>query len=345
MNKRIIVDFIKDKMSIIILYMINTLSIIFFYTLITGYSKEIVYPLILALFFLGSFLIVEGYKYYQFNISIENIRNQQGFSDIKIRVRSKEHKRIISLLKDKQRKLSERLCAKESIYEEKIALLSQWMHKLKNNISVILMIAQENVLKEPENQNEFKNIENEAMVLHTSVGQALEFIRLGSFEQDFELAEIELIGSVKSCINKMKSQFLYNNVFPVMSENEKEFKVISDKRWNEVLIEQIISNAIKYSGGKSKDINKGKKIYFKVWCEEKYTYLSIKDEGIGIPEYDKDRVFRPFFTGHNGRKVRNSTGIGLYICKEISSKLGHEIKIESQVDEGTEVRMRYLSKL
>ena len=105
------------------------------------------------------------------------------------------------------------------------------------------------------------------------------------------------------------------------------------------MLSQIISNAIKYSS----DHDKSKNIYFSISKEEKYTVLEIRDEGIGIPEYDIDRVFEPFFTGENGRRIKKSSGIGLYICKLIAEKLGHKIHIKSKVGQGTIVKLRYLS--
>lgn len=75
-------------------------------------------------------------------------------------------------------------------------------------------------------------------------------------------------------------------------------------------------------------------------------FLAVRDEGIGIPSYDFKKIFDPFFTGENGRKIRNSTGIGLYIAREIALKLGHEIYIEeSKIDIGTVFTVKYLSKL
>jgi signal transduction histidine kinase len=73
--------------------------------------------------------------------------------------------------------------------------------------------------------------------------------------------------------------------------------------------------------------------------------LTIKDEGIGIPEYDIGKVFEPFFTGDNGRKGYHSSGIGLYFCKEVCNMLGHSINISSGHNEGTSVKITYLAKL
>ncbi len=67
--------------------------------------------------------------------------------------------------------------------------------------------------------------------------------------------------------------------------------------------------------------------------------LCVTDQGIGIPKSDLSRVTKPFFTGENGRKTGESTGMGLYIAQEICTKLGHELQFESEVGVGTTVKI------
>ncbi|MDR2992907.1 MAG: sensor histidine kinase, partial [Bacillus cereus] len=67
--------------------------------------------------------------------------------------------------------------------------------------------------------------------------------------------------------------------------------------------------------------------------------LEIKDYGVGIPTTDLPRVFNPFYTGENGRKFKESTGMGLYLVKEVCEKLNHKIELESEVGKGTKVRI------
>lgn len=69
--------------------------------------------------------------------------------------------------------------------------------------------------------------------------------------------------------------------------------------------------------------------------------LNVQDRGVGIPKADLPRVFRPFYTGENGRRFKESTGMGLYIVKEVIDKLNHRIELESVEGEGTLVRIRF----
>ena len=108
-----------------------------------------------------------------------------------------------------------------------------------------------------------------------------------------------------------------------------EMKVLTDEKWLVFVLEQILSNALKYtSTGKISVYTKGQN------C------LVIEDTGIGIWPEDLPRVFEKGFTGYNGRKDKKSTGIGLYLCKSVIDKLKHQIWIESEAGKGTKV---YLS--
>ncbi|MDF2567362.1 MAG: sensory transduction histidine kinase, partial [Oscillospiraceae bacterium] len=150
----------------------------------------------------------------------------------------------------------------------------------------------------------------------------------------------DLTESLKKVINTKKNQFIYQHVFPKFDINEP-FLILTDSKWNELILDQVISNAIKYS----MEEKTSHYVYFDIQKQKEMTILSIKDEGIGIPEYDISRVFEPFFTGENGRKYKNSTGIGLYVCAEIAQKLGHKIEIQSDLNQGTVVKISYLSKM
>lgn len=140
-------------------------------------------------------------------------------------------------------------------------------------------------------------------------------------------------------INQRKKECIYHSIFPAIEFEENSAYVITDPKWNDILLDQLIANAIKYSS-----VKKGKKhLIFRLVEDEAGTVLSIKDEGVGIPEHDLERVFEPFFTGENGRKFSNSTGIGLYICKIIAERLGQTITIQSEVSVGTTVTIRLLT--
>ena len=113
--------------------------------------------------------------------------------------------------------------------------------------------------------------------------------------------------------------------------------VDSDAKWLHFMLNQLLSNAIKYSSGSQQ------KILFSSQVEGREARLTVRDYGVGIPASDLKRVFQPFYTGENGRKFRESTGMGLYLVKEICIRLGHRVEIESKVGEGTAVTLIFTS--
>ena len=106
-------------------------------------------------------------------------------------------------------------------------------------------------------------------------------------------------------------------------------------KWLQFIIGQFITNAVKYT------FEPSKKVYIYATEQQDRVTLSVRDEGIGIPKSDLSRVTKAFFTGENGRKTGESTGMGLYLAKEICEKLGHELVIDSEVGKGTTVSVTF----
>jgi len=99
-------------------------------------------------------------------------------------------------------------------------------------------------------------------------------------------------------------------------------------------LEQIINNACKY-------VDVCGKIEVSAMENDESIILFIRDNGMGIPAKDIERIFDRGFTGDNGRKTRKSTGMGLYICKKIADKLNINIEVSSQVSKFTEFRITF----
>ena len=162
------------------------------------------------------------------------------------------------------------------------------------------------------------------------IDQILYYVRSENAEKDYIIKEKDLREIIKNVALKNKDDLLENNVrIDVDIHNEK---VLTDAKWLEFILNQIINNSIKY---KKNNVDS----YIKITSEEdkNQIYLSIYDNGIGIPEKDISRVFDKSFTGENGRTLAKSTGMGLNIAKKLCNKLGHKIIIESKIQEYTKV--------
>lgn len=327
-----------DRLIYIVFMVANSILLTTFYVFTVGENVEVIYPLILTTFLVLALLIIDWFRYYGFNNDIEAIKLEKSH---RIKSSTREQKEVAKAVKCINLKFAQKEQKLLSNYENKIYFLSGAIHKFKNYISVIALIIEKNKYKNQQLELILKNISYENNNLCSSLEQVLNYIRLDSFSNDFEPVAVNLYDEVKDIINLNRSTFINNDVFPILNDKENDSFIVTDPKWNKVIIDQMITNAIKY-----KSFNKeNNKIYFNIKKKDSNVLLTIKDEGIGIPKYDLKKIFEPFFTGENGRKTRNSTGIGLYIAREVAHTLGHEIHIESMVGIGTEVTIRYLSKL
>ncbi|WP_152444910.1 HAMP domain-containing sensor histidine kinase [Bacillus sp. THAF10] len=334
MDREIVKRYLKDRFFAIIMFLVSNLSIIMFFHLSEPSNKEVVYPFILGIFFLTFFLLVDGFRYYQSNKAVSQLLLGQ-FSELQ--AITEEQKLFIELLHKNSEAYSKEKNELVETNKERLYFLSHWMHHLKTPVSVIDLHIQ-NESNDPE---KWTGIQKENKRLLKTIEQGLTMIRMDSFENDLAIEKVDIVKSIRAMINQHKSECIHHSVFPVVLSKQPTVHVLTDAKWNNVMLDQLISNAIKYSISKKGN----KKMTIEIESTPDDVLLSIHDEGMGIPSYDLERVFSPFFTGENGRKVPNSSGIGLYLCKKIAEKLNHTIHIQSELTNGTTVSIKYLTKL
>ncbi|MFF2479528.1 sensor histidine kinase [Paenibacillus sp. NPDC058071] len=212
--------------------------------------------------------------------------------------------------------------------EEHIQFINQWVHQMKTPISVIHLLIHD------EDDGKFAAIGDELDRLRKGLETVLYTSRLDTFEHDFHVETIGLRQLVRSTASNQKRLFIRSGVFPHIDIDE-QLTVSTDEKWLSFVITQLITNAIRYTEGE------GRKVYFRGYPLERGAALEIKDEGIGIPKSDLPKVFEAYFTGENGRKYSDSTGMGLYLVRQICEKLGHEVRLESAPGEGTTVTLLF----
>ena len=240
------------------------------------------------------------------------------------------------------REYLQQIQSKDIYEEEQRRFLSAWIHNMKTPVTVENLIMQRVNRGELDVKIAIAEIALENDKLLSSLDMVLNIMRLQEFAKDYTPEEFDLADELNQIINSNKRLFIYSNVFPkVINEcgENVSTKVLSDRKWNRHMIEQLISNAVKYSA----EEGTVKNVTFRLKKEGKKTVLYVEDEGIGIEETDLPRVFEPFFTGQNGRNGRNSSGIGLFLCKEISEHIQCELSMGSNISEGTKVKVLYLN--
>lgn len=156
-------------------------------------------------------------------------------------------------------------------------------------------------------------------------------------ENDLHIRKIDLAGLLRQCINERKTAFIRNGVFPKLQVETSKTHVESDEKWLRFTVHQLISNALKYT----KSENGKSHLVLSVRSERQTVLLEIRDDGIGIPPEDLPRIFEPFFTGENGRRTKEASGMGLYLVKQALNRLGHRIEAHSRPGEGTRFVIRF----
>jgi two-component system, OmpR family, sensor histidine kinase YxdK len=206
--------------------------------------------------------------------------------------------------------------------------MNQWVHQMKTPISVI------GLLLEEQDDLDRNSINEEIDKLRRGLDSVLVNARLETFERDMQIERVVLKTIVQEIVTEHKRLFIAKGVFPVISIDEN-FTVATDVKWLKIVIGQFLTNAVKYT------FEQGKKVHLTATSTEHGLQLMIRDEGIGIPSSDLNRVTKAFFTGENGRLTGESTGMGLYIASEVCNRLGHPLAIESELRVGTTVTLLF----
>ena len=217
---------------------------------------------------------------------------------------------------------------------------SMWVHQIKTPISAMKLLLEAEreelgqLMCDEEQQAAFKELsdnldsfEDELFRIEEYVSMALQYQRVSSTENDFVLEKISLDGVIRDTIKKYAKIMIRRHIGINYSGTKKQ--VYTDEKWLEFILEQILSNAIKYTP-------KGF-VTIETTEEKDRFFITIKDTGIGIKAEDLPRVFEKGYTGYNGHADKKATGIGLYLCKQMADKLGHTIRVESELGKGTKV--------
>jgi signal transduction histidine kinase len=216
----------------------------------------------------------------------------------------------------------------EQKQQEYLTFMNQWVHQMKTPLSVIELTVEE----QDDDDARFRSIQEEADQMRRGLETVLYVARLDTFEQDFSVEPVVLRTVGEEAIHELKRFFIRNHVYPEI-RMDASLVVQSDAKWLRFVLVQLLANAIKYSAGSRQ------KVHLRAYAADRSIVLEVQDYGIGIPKSDLNRVFRPFFTGENGRHFKESTGMGLYIAKEVLTRMNHQIELESVYHEGTTVRI------
>ncbi|MBQ3911448.1 MAG: sensor histidine kinase [Lachnospiraceae bacterium] len=196
-----------------------------------------------------------------------------------------------------------------------------WVHQIKTPIASMRLRLQR------EDSELSRNLLSELGRIERYVEMVLTYLRLEGSGSDYVLKEYDLDTVIGEAVKKFAGDFIMRrlklNYEPVMK------KALTDEKWLSFVIEQVLSNALKYT----------KRGEISIYVKDPLT-LCIEDTGIGISPEDLPLIFERNYTGLIGRADKKASGIGLYLCSRICKNLGHEISAESEVGRGTRIKIR-----
>ena len=291
--------------------------------------KAVLYPSVLCVILGIVFVAIDFSRVKQRHKQLSEIKELSAamissLPDIES-VEDRDYQQIIKVLKTETARLETITSAR---YRDMVDYYTVWVHQIKTPIASMRLTLQN------EDTPLSRKLSSNLFRIEQYVEMVLAFLRLDSVSSDYVFKEHSLDKIVKQAVAKFAQEFIDRKIH--LSYQPTEKTVITDDKWLSFVIEQVLSNALKYTREGS----------IKIYVQESKT-LCIEDTGIGIAPEDMPRIFEKGYTGYNGRKDKKASGIGLYLCKRICKNLGVEISISSKLDKGTTVRInleQYIEK-
>ncbi|MDR7869317.1 MAG: sensor histidine kinase [Tissierellaceae bacterium] len=321
--KFVLFSYLKLKVKMLIIFIV---SICIFFAVFSLYSlplESVLYATLLVSVFLILIGIYDFIKYYKKYIHLSNIKNNIILNDFSL-PKSKdlienEYKELINTIAIDRLQI---INSKDKSIVDMMEYYTIWAHQIKTPIAAM------RILLQSERSDLSTDLLEQLFKIEQYVEMVLQYLRMEHMSSDLHIRKHSLDQIIKQAVRKYSKLFIRKKI--KLNYNDLNRIILTDEKWLLFVIEQILSNAIKYT-------NIGEiSIYMDSILSNT---LIIEDTGIGIEEEDLPRIFEKGFTGFNGRAYKKSTGIGLFLCKAILDKLSHTIKIESEIDKGTRVMM------
>ncbi|MDF2629107.1 MAG: two-component sensor histidine kinase [Symbiobacteriaceae bacterium] len=328
----LIARYLRDRLGLVLAWYAGTLLLTLLGGLLLTYAGAFswaiaAYAMLLATAVLLSYLTAAFIKWWPFaraTAALQATDDLEAFAAIAAPGTAEQQSQREQLARLYQLAVMERTRYQEA-HQRQLDFIHLWVHQMKTPISAISLIAQE------AGGPALESVDEEAAKLAEGLELVLNMARLQDFALDYLIEPVDLGALVRKVINQKKKQFIRTGIFP---EVTGEAVVRSDAKWLAFVVDQITANALKYS---AQTPTPHQRLRFTITQNS----LTIADQGPGIPAHDLPRVFDAFFTGENGRRFAQATGIGLYLVKQVTDRLGHTITIHSVPGQGTTVILTF----
>lgn len=323
-------NFIKDKVYVIVLNLSCAVLLSMFIYLTRRKMDELILILVCWAFIFIIYLMIiyrkQKKKVLEIHCIMDSLDKKYLFVEMLDKPSTVLEQEYYSIMKRSMKSMAEHVSEAERKQREYQEFIEQWVHEIKLPITGMKLICENN--KNEYTRKQILQIEE----IERHVERVLYYARLGHVEKDYIIKETSLTDIIEEVLAKNKKLLITNN-FGVDTSN-LHYTVYCDKKWIVFILNQIIINCVQYK----KD---NPKITIGAYEVGSNIELAIKDNGIGIKKSEISRIFQIGFTGSNGRNSKTSTGIGLYLCKELSQKLGISINAKSELNKYTEIILSF----
>jgi signal transduction histidine kinase len=284
---------------------------------------SVIYSVVLVSFLFIVWIVIDFYCYREKLMKLDTILSHISYHTHELpagkNIMEQKYNEIIQHLYGI---LDETMSLMDKSHNEQMEYYTMWVHQIKTPISAMRLALQSGDLSQ-------KNalIDHELFKIEQYVEMALQYIKMKTLASDLVIGEYSLKEMVNQSVKKYAYSFIYKKLSIEIEDIERN--VLTDSKWFTFILEQILSNGIKYT------YQGGIRIY------TKENSLIIEDTGIGIRKEDMDRIFEKGYTGYNGRLDKKASGIGLYLVKKVADYLALDVKIDSQVGNGTKVMITF----
>ena len=322
-------QYLKNQLPVLLINLLGMLALALFLIASGNNIQTVLFILVVWLIVLASCLLFfysSRKKYLDKLLDMtEQLEERYLLPEIMQEPEKADEQVFYQIMKMAEKSMLERIGEVQRERKEYKEYIEQWIHEVKTPITAIKLICENNrcsftrdLMVELENINRFTE-------------QALYYARSEHTENDYSVREIRLSNVVHGAIADNKYLLRQNNV--TVTVDNVEYSIYSDDKWLRFILDQLISNAVKYRIDQPV-------LHFSAVKENDRVILSVEDDGIGIPQSDLSRIFEKGFTGQNGRIIHSSTGIGLYLCKRLCDKLGIGISASSE-GKGTTISLSF----
>ena len=299
---KLFLDYMKSQSVILFGYLLVCIVFITIFVLATIEMEYVFLGIEILGFILLIYLIVHWFQY-------------QKLSDVK-----DDNERLVNENKTLK---SEMLNQKDDLN----AYFLMWLHQIKTPMTVSKLL-----LEKPDDTTNTK-LKMQLMYIEQYINMAMNYLKMIDHSTDMDITEVNLDDIIKNLLKKYSLLFIHNHISLEYQSNVTH--VVSDSQWLTILIEQILSNALKYTENGKIAIQ---------YLEDKHA-LEIRDTGIGIRSEDIPKIFDRGYSGFNGRMNEKSSGLGLYLARKISERLNIQIEVESKLSKGSVFRLVFPTNL